>query len=259
MNILDKIIQHKKEEVTKRKAQRPQIELYHQAARYDFTESLKSQDVAIIAEIKKGSPSKGIIREDFNVADITLAYEQGGASCLSVLTDESFFFGHDDNLKIARANCHLPLLRKDFIVDEYQITESQALGANAILLIAKVLDLKQLSDYMALAHELNLSALVECHDMKDLEKALNIEAPLIGINNRNLETFKTDTATSFELIKEIPKDVTAISESGLDNPQTMADLIKVGYQGFLIGEYFMRQDNVQTSLAMLTAEVKRQI
>lgn len=112
---------------------------------------------------------------------------------------------------------------------------------------------------MALAHELNLSALVECHDMKDLEKALNIEAPLIGINNRNLETFKTDTATSFELIKEIPKDVTAISESGLDNPQTMADLIKVGYQGFLIGEYFMRQDNVQTSLAMLTAEVKRQI
>ncbi|TVQ34688.1 MAG: indole-3-glycerol phosphate synthase TrpC, partial [Wenzhouxiangella sp.] len=196
---------------------------------------------AVIAEIKRASPSAGLIREDFDPAAIARAYQRGGATCLSVLTDRQFFQGHDDFLVAARAACDLPVLRKDFIIDPWQVWETRALGADALLLIVAALDDARLADLSALGRELGLSVLVEVHDEAELERALAVPGDLVGINNRDLHRFVTDLETSLRLAPRVPSDRLVISESGIHTPADLARLRAGGIGAFLIGESFMRQ------------------
>ncbi|WP_367607146.1 indole-3-glycerol phosphate synthase TrpC [Legionella sp. W05-934-2] len=218
----------------------------------DFISPLRQHRPAIIAEIKKGSPSKGIIRADFDVAAIAKDYQNHGAACLSVLTDETFFYGHPTNINIAKANSSLPVLRKDFIIDPYQVYESKYLGADCILLIVAMLSDKQLLELCELAQSLSMAVLVESHDESELKRALTLPTPLMGINNRNLNTFNTDIHTSIRLRKLIPEDRIIISESGI---HTRDDIEKLNHEGihcFLIGESLMRQTEPGTYLHELT-------
>ena len=205
----------------------------------------------MIAEIKKASPSKGVIREDFIPADIAQSYAEFGAACLSVLTDVQFFQGSVDYLKQARASCQLPVLRKDFMVDAYQIYESRCMGADAVLLIAACLDDAQLKDMEAIALGLDMAVLVEVHDQPELERALRLKTPLIGINNRNLKTFEVSLDTTLGLRSQVPADRILVTESGIHTRDDVLRMGAAGVNAFLVGEAFMRAPEPGEALAQL--------
>ena len=204
---------------------------------------------AVIAEIKKASPSKGLLRADFRPADIALSYERGGAACLSVLTDVDFFQGADAHLQQARAACGLPVLRKDFMLDPYQVYEARVLGADCILLIVAALDDARLHTLAALAQDLGMDVLVEVHDARELTRALALNTRLIGINNRNLSTFETTLATTLDLLQHIPDNRTVVTESGIHTRADVARMRAEGVHAFLVGEAFMRADDPGMKLA----------
>ena len=204
---------------------------------------------AVIAEIKKASPSKGLLRADFRPADIALSYERGGAACLSVLTDVDFFQGADAHLQQARAACGLPVLRKDFMLDPYQVYEARVLGADCILLIVAALDDARLHTLAALAQDLGMDVLVEVHDARELTRALALNTRLIGINNRNLSTFETTLATTLDLLQHIPSNRTLVTESGIHTRADVARMRAQGVQAFLVGEAFMRAEDPGAKLA----------
>ena len=208
---------------------------------------------AVIAEIKKASPSKGLLREDFVPADIAQTYAEHGASCLSVLTDRQFFQGSVDFLKQARASCQLPVLRKDFLVDPYQVYESRAMGADAILLIAACLDDAQMKDLEAIARDLFMAVLVEVHDAAELERALLLKTPLVGINNRNLRTFEVDLDTTLSLAARVPNDRLVVTESGISQREDVLRMKAAGVHAFLVGEAFMRAPDPGVAMAQLFA------
>ncbi len=223
----------------------------------DFVGAMRSKIAAghpaVIAEIKKASPSKGVLREEFIPADIAQSYAEHGAACLSVLTDVDFFQGSVDFLKQARASCQLPVLRKDFMVDAYQIYESRAMGADAVLLIAACLDDAQMKDFEAIARNLDMAVLVEVHDQAELERALKLKTPLIGVNNRNLKSFEVSLDTTLTLRSHVPADRILVTESGI---QTREDVLRMGAAGinaFLVGEAFMRASDPGEALAELFA------
>jgi len=205
--------------------------------------SLDNNKPAIIAEIKKASPSKGVICENFNPESIAQSYEQAGASCLSVLTDIDFFQGHDDYLKQARAAVSIPVLRKEFIIDVYQIYEARAMGADCILLIVSALDDVQLNEFSSLAQQLGMDVLVEVHDQEELDRALFLQTTLIGINNRNLRTFETSLETTTDLLSNIPDNRIVVTESGIHTPEDIQYMYDRQVNTFLVGEAFMRANN----------------
>jgi indole-3-glycerol phosphate synthase len=206
---------------------------------------------AVIAEIKKASPSKGVLRADFIPADIAQSYAEFGAACLSVLTDKQFFQGTGDYLKQARASCQLPVLRKDFMVDAYQIYESRVLGADAVLLIAAILDDAQMADFEAIARQLDMAVLVEVHDAAELERALKLKTPLVGINNRNLRTFEVSLQTTLDLRKSVPADRILVTESGILGSADVQRMREADVHAFLVGEAFMRAPEPGEALAEL--------
>ncbi len=214
---------------------------------------ISSGQSAVIAEIKKASPSKGLIRENFIPSEIAQSYEQGGAACLSVLTDIDFFQGSDAYLQQARNACQLPVLRKDFVIDPYQIYEARLIGADAILLIVACLTDIQLSEFSALAHELKLDVLVEVHDQQELERALKLPTRLMGINNRNLRTFETTLNTTIDLLNMIPDDRIVVTESAIHRPEDVALMKQHQVNAFLVGESFMRAEQPGKKLAELFA------
>ncbi|MFC5448097.1 indole-3-glycerol phosphate synthase TrpC [Paenibacillus aestuarii] len=217
----------------------------------------RNRPMGLIAEVKKASPSKGLIREDFEPAALAQAYEHAGADCISVLTDVQYFQGNNAYLSAVRSAVQIPLLRKDFIIDEKQIYEARLIGADAILLIAAILSQQQMKLYLSLAAALGMDALVEVHDREELERALELDTQLIGVNNRNLKTFVTDLHTTEELISFIPANKTVVSESGISSRDDMAYLQQIGAQAVLIGEHFMRQPVVETAVYDLMGEVNR--
>ena len=254
--ILDEIIKKTKEDLKKRKKKFSMDWLgrslaYNPYPPRDIKPYLQTSDddpYRIIAEVKKASPSKGIIREDFDPIVIAKEYEKGGANAISVLTEPHFFQGNLEYLTMLRRYVSTPLLRKDFIIDEYQILEAVVYGADFILLIAKALSKKELKRLLEYAWHLGLNALVEIHDKEDLTKAIFAGADIIGINHRNLETFKMDMKLSEKLIPLIPNGKIIVAESGLNNKETLVELNKIGVDAFLIGEYFMRKDDISNSL-----------
>ena len=213
-------------------------------------------EVGVIAEVKKASPSKGIIRESFDPAAIAKSYELGGAACLSVLTDIDFFQGADEFLQLARNACDLPVLRKDFTLDSYQVWEARALGADAILLIVACLDDKQLADLSDQAALAGLDVLVEVHDAQELERALALDLTMVGINNRNLHTFETRLETTLELLDRIPDDVMVVTESGFHTADDMAGMLSHSVSTFLIGESFMRQPEPGDALKAMVSSAR---
>jgi indole-3-glycerol phosphate synthase len=221
----------------------------------DFEGALRAKiaagESAVIAEIKKASPSKGVLRVDFDPPAIAASYERGGAACLSVLTDRPYFQGAPEFLTAARAACTLPALRKDFIVDEYQIAESRAFGADAILLIVAALDNDRLAALESCAGDFGMAVLVEVHDATELDRALQLATKLVGINNRNLRTFEVSLATTLDLLPQIPEDRLVITESGIRSPVEVAVMRAHGVQAFLVGEAFMRAEDPGAALATL--------
>jgi len=262
-DILKKIVAHKREEVAAAKAKFPlarlreRLELVEDTPR-GFARALKdmhaSGGTAVIAEVKKGSPSKGVIRADFDPLEIAETYQQHGATCLSVLTDETFFLGHLNYLGLIREQVSLPLLRKDFICDPYQIVEARAFGADAVLLIAAMLDLHQLREFAALATELKLDVLLEVHDESELELALQTDCELIGINNRSLRTFVTDLATTERLRPLVPVERLVVAESGINSREDVERLLAAGAGAFLVGESLMREENIGAKLEELLGQ-----
>jgi indole-3-glycerol phosphate synthase len=223
----------------------------------DFVGAMRSKIAAghpaVIAEIKKASPSKGVLREEFIPADIAQSYAEHGAACLSVLTDVDFFQGSVDYLKQARASCQLPVLRKDFMVDAYQIYESRAMGADAVLLIAACLDDAQMKDFEAIARNLDMAVLVEVHDQAELERALKLKTPLIGVNNRNLKSFEVSLDTTLTLRSHVPADRILVTESGIQTREEVLRMGAAGINAFLVGEAFMRASDPGEALAELFA------
>ena len=246
-DILKKILQRKQEEVAERKSLRPLAELKQQAAdappqrgfHNAILDKIRSNKPAVIAEIKKASPSRGIIREEFDPARIAKSYAAAGAACLSVLTDMDFFQGADEYLQQARAACKLPVLRKDFMVDSWQIYESKVLGADCVLLIVAALDDLRLQELSTLAIELGLDTLVEVHNREELERGLMLRSPLIGINNRDLHTFETSLDTTTSLLTDIMSDRTVVTESGIHTRDDIKHMRKYNVNAFLVGEAFM--------------------
>lgn len=246
--ILNKILERKAEEVSLRKKQTPLAELEARLKQAGsirgFTAALREKIMhkrpAVIAEIKKASPSKGLIRSDFNVESIALAYADNGATCLSVLTDETFFQGHDDYLIQARRVCKLPVIRKDFMLEPYQIVESRVIGADCVLLIVSALGQDQMVELAETARETGLDVLVEVHNETELEQALDIKADLIGINNRDLHTFRTSLNVTYDLLPRIPEGTSVITESGIVCREDVEEMLAHGVYGFLVGESFMR-------------------
>lgn len=258
-DILNKIIAVKHAELAAGRAARP-LDVICAAAREqaparDFVGAILSRvasgRAAVIAEIKKASPSKGVIREDFRPADIATSYEAAGAACLSVLTDRDFFQGAPEYLQAARAACALPVLRKDFIIDPWQVFEARAMGADAILLIAAALDLAQMKDMEAIALELGMSVLVEVHDAAELALALELSTPLLGINNRNLRTFDVSLQTTLGLLASIPEERIVVTESGIVTRDDVALMRSHDVHAFLVGEAFMRVGNPGSGLRTL--------
>jgi indole-3-glycerol phosphate synthase len=260
MNKLDQICATTRDYVRQRKADVPASKLGEDIARQTaprgFASAIREKSAtgfALIAEIKKASPSKGLIREDFDPPTHARAYQAGGAACLSVLTDQPYFQGADEYLVTARAAVDLPCLRKDFMVDPWQVAESRALGADAILIIMAVLDDDLAAEIEAEALSLGMDALIEVHDEAELERALKLQSPLLGINNRNLKTFETSLDQTERLAKLVPDDRIMISESGIFTHEDCQRLSKSGARAFLVGESLMRQANVEAATrALLT-------
>jgi indole-3-glycerol phosphate synthase len=223
----------------------------------DFEGAMRAKiaagQAAVIAEIKKASPSKGVLRAEFIPADIAQSYAEFGAACLSVLTDKQFFQGSVDFLKQARASCDLPVLRKDFMIDAYQIYEARAMGADAILLIAACLDDAQMADMEAVARSLDMAVLVEVHDRAELERALKLKTRLVGINNRNLKTFEVSLQTTLDMLPDVPADRLLITESGIQTPDDVRRMREAKVHAFLVGEAFMRANEPGEALAKLFA------
>jgi indole-3-glycerol phosphate synthase len=260
-DILDKILATKREEIT---AGQKTISLAEMQARAeeqpsarDFVGAIRAKlaagKPAVIAEIKKASPSKGVLREDFRPAEIAASYEQGGAACLSVLTDRQYFQGSAEYLKQARAACSLPVLRKDFIIDPYQVYEARAMGADCILLIVAALSLADMQALEALAHEFGMAVLVESHNAEELDAALQLPTPLQGINNRDLRTFEVSLDTTIGLLPRIGPERIVITESGILVPADVALMRSHHVNAFLVGEAFMRADDPGAELARLFA------
>jgi indole-3-glycerol phosphate synthase len=258
-DILQKILEVKKLEVARAVAKKPYAEVRAEAEVMpkprDFVGAIRAKIAAgtpaVIAEIKKASPSKGVIRENFDPAAIARSYEQHGAACLSVLTDVQFFQGAKQHLVDARAACRIPVLRKDFMIDPYQICRARTMGADAILLIVAALQLSQMQELEALAHELGMAVLVESHDGAELELALQLKTPLIGINNRNLRTFETRLDTTLDLLPRIPAERIVVTESGILKPADVQLMRGHGVNAFLVGEAFMRAEDPGVELARL--------
>jgi indole-3-glycerol phosphate synthase len=258
-DILRKILARKAEELRARSARVSLVRLREQAEQAPplrgFVEALQARlengDPAVIAEIKKASPSKGVLRESFDPAAIARSYENHGAACLSVLTDVDFFQGADAHLQAARGACRLPVLRKDFTIDAYQVYEARVLGADCILLIVAALGDAQLRELASLAHELGMDVLVEVHDADELERAVPLETPLIGVNNRDLRSFETRLETTLNLLPMIPDDCLVITESGILTPPDVARMREHDVHAFLVGEAFMRASDPGARLAEL--------
>jgi len=250
-DILRRILARKAEEIAERSGRLPLNELRRQVESAPTTRGflraiqarLAGGNPAVIAEIKQASPSQGMLRADFRPAEIARSYERHGATCLSVLTDVDFFQGRDAHLQEARAACRLPVLRKDFTVEEYQVYEARVLGADAVLLIAAALGDNRMPELAALAGELGMDVLVEVHDERELDRTLRLPAPLIGINNRDLRTFHTTLETTLGLIKKIPPGRVVITESGIHAPEDVELLRAEGVNAFLVGEAFMRAED----------------
>lgn len=260
-DILERILRRKRDEVAERRTRLPLAELRARAAdaapARGFTAALRASIAAgragVIAEVKKASPSKGVIRADFHPTAIARSYAAGGASCLSVLTDIDFFQGHDDYLVAARSACALPALRKDFLVDAWQVYESRLLCADCVLLIVAALDDAQLADYAGLAGELGMDVLVEVHDAAELERALRVPAPMLGINNRSLRSFAVTLDTTLGLRDQVPADRLLVTESGIHTVDDVALMRSHGIHAFLVGEAFMRAPDPGAELARLFA------
>ena len=260
-DVLVRILQTKRTEVANERARCPLIELRDRAEqrmdRRDFTAAIKERlaagDPAVIAEIKKASPSKGVLRAEFDPAAIASSYAEAGAACLSVLTDAQYFQGSLQDLHAAREVSDLPTLRKDFVVDDYQIFQARAAGADAILLIVAALTDAQMVDFEAVARALQLSVLVEVHDESELERALRLTTPLIGINNRNLRTFETCLDTTLRLLARVPHDRIVVTESGIRDAGDVARMRESGVHAFLVGEVLMRAPDPGAALARLLA------
>ncbi len=258
-DILTRIVRHKAQEVYQRSQQLPLSELRagldglpHPRGFLDAVETrIGTGAPVVVAEIKKASPSRGVIREDFQPAAIARSYERGGATCLSVLTDVTFFQGADEYLQQAKQSCTLPVLRKDFIIDPYQIWEARAIGADCVLLIVAALGDAQLVELSGLALDIGMDVLLEVHDAGELDRALDLKLPLIGINNRDLRTFETRLKTTIDLLDRIPGNRIVIAESGIHTPADVTRLRELGVHGFLVGEVFMRADEPGVKLAEL--------
>ena len=257
--ILDRILEHKRLDVVERRNKRSHASLLadcrSQPATRGFTRALVENTTrghaAVIAEIKRASPSKGLIRADFDPPSLALSYARGGATCLSVLTDIQFFQGADSYLQTARAAVTLPVLRKDFVVDRYQLAESRVLGADCVLLIVSALPSTQLSEFHLEARELGLDTLIEVHDQGELEQALTLSPQLIGVNNRNLRTFEVSLDISLALKRMLPDGTTLVSESGINTRNDVRTLPDAGINCFLVGEAFMRADDPGSKLREL--------
>ena len=261
-DILEKIVAVKREEIAAARSRRSLASLRADAESADmrrdlrdFTAALRGRvaagRAAVIAEVKKASPSKGVLREHFVPAEIATSYERGGAACLSVLTDERFFQGSADYLVQARAACALPVLRKDFMVDDYQVFEARAMGADCILLIAACLEDARMADLEAVAHALGMAVLVEVHDGAELDRALRLSTPLVGINNRNLRTFEVSLQTTLDLLPQVPADRLLVTESGILARADVQRMRAAGVHAFLVGEAFMRAPEPGQALAGL--------
>lgn len=258
-DILQRILARKAEEVAARVASLPLPEMRARALEMPpvrgFAAAIEARIAAgapaVIAEVKKASPSKGVIRPVFHPAEIARSYTAGGAACLSVLTDVDFFQGHDDFLQQARAACALPVLRKDFTIDPYQVHEARALGADCILLIVAALSDGQLAELAGTAMQLGLDVLVEVHDIDELERAIQVPAPLLGINNRSLRTFEVSLDTTLSLREAVPRDRRLVTESGVHGPDDVARLRAAGIEAFLVGEAFMRESDPGAALQRL--------
>ncbi len=260
--VLTRIIDRKHQEVAERSAQRPlavlREEIAQASAPRGFVDAMAAKlaagQSAVIAEIKKASPSKGVIREDFHPADIARSYEEGGAACLSVLTDADFFQGSEAYLQEARAACGLPVIRKDFIVDPYQVYEARAIGADCILLIVAALDDERMAQLNTLAIELGMDVLIEVHNAAELQRALPLGNRLIGINNRNLHNFETSLDNTFSLLEQIGSERIVVTESGIHSAADVAAMRDHGVDAFLVGEAFMRAEQPGQRLAELFAK-----
>ena len=264
-DILNKIVAVKHEEIAAARKKKPldvvRFDAESRLLTRDFEGALRAKiaagQAAVIAEIKKASPSKGVLREDFIPADIAQSYAEGdgkvSAACLSVLTDKQFFQGSADYLKQARASCDLPVLRKDFMVDPYQVYEARAMGADAILLIAACLDDAQMADFEAIARSLDMAVLVEVHDRAELDRALKLKTRLVGINNRNLKTFEVSLQTTLDMLPAVPADRLLVTESGIQTPEDVKRMRAAKVNAFLVGEAFMRASEPGEALAKLFA------
>jgi len=259
-DILDQIVAVKREEVAAAKTKVPlqamRADAESRVLTRDFEGTLRGKiaagRAAVIAEIKKASPSKGVLRPgEFIPADIAQSYADAGAACLSVLTDRQFFLGQPDYLKQARASCDLPVLRKDFLVDPYQVYESRAMGADCILLIVACLEDAQMRELEGIARSLDMAVLVEVHDRAELDRALKLDTPLVGVNNRNLRTFEVSLDTTIGILKDIPPGRLVVTESGIATAQDVKTMRDAGVHAFLVGEAFMRADDPGEALARL--------
>jgi indole-3-glycerol phosphate synthase len=260
-DILDKIVAVKREEVAATSAKKPlavmRADAESRVLTRDFEGALRAKieagQAAVIAEIKKASPSKGVLRQEFIPADIAQSYAEHGAACLSVLTDKQFFQGSVDYLKQARASCDLPVLRKDFLIDVYQVYEARAMGADAILLIAACLDDAQMAEMEAVARSLDMAVLVEVHDRAELDRALKLKTRLVGINNRNLKTFEVSLQTTLDMLPSVPADRLLITESGILSADDVKRMREAHVNAFLVGEAFMRAAEPGEALVKLFA------
>ncbi len=260
--ILDTIVRHKKREIKLLKAARPMRHLMEQVSRLGrkkpiFKKALTGGGgLSVIAEIKRRSPSKGVLRKNFDAGAIARGYAQGGAKALSVLTDKKFFGGSGEDLRKAKAASGLPILRKDFILDEYQVYESRLMGADAVLLIASILSPLKLRKLATLAKKLGLDCLIEVHSAGELKKALRIKPGIVGINNRDLRTFRVDMGVTEKLIRRVPSNVLVVSESGIQNHEDLIYLRSLGVRAALVGESLMRQEDVTKALRQLLGKIR---